>query len=226
MTKPNVSHTATADGSSTLHSAKYNCHYHSINGAITESVHIFIEAGFKSVKTEKVTLLEVGFGTGLNAALTAQIAEEMGVNVNYHSLELYPLTNSEYKMLNYPSELPKRTAELWKSIYSSEWNSEVVVSPHFNLKKINYDFTVWTPETHYDLVYFDAFAPNDQPEMWDKSQFQKLYNAMNIDGTLVTYSAKGIVKNALKESGFSIERLPGPPGKLHILRAKRIGINK
>jgi tRNA U34 5-methylaminomethyl-2-thiouridine-forming methyltransferase MnmC len=221
MTKPNISHIATADGSSTLHSAKFDCHYHSINGAITESMHIFIEAGLKSMRTKDVNLLEIGFGTGLNAALTAQFAEEMGIKVSYHSLELYPLSSNDYNLLNYSSVLPKQTAELWKSIYSSEWNIESKISQHLNLIKINADFTKWTPTIYYDLVYFDAFAPNDQPEMWTQHQFQKIYNAMNKEGILVTYSVKGIVKNALKESGFSIERLPGPPGKLHILRAKK-----
>lgn len=221
MSARDVSHTKTADGSSTLHSAKFNCHYHSVNGALTESLHIFIEAGFKSMNISEVNLLEVGFGTGLNAALTAQFAKEMGVRVNYHSLELYPLNDEEYMLLNYPSILSEYTSDIWEKICCCQWNHEVKISDWFSIKKISSDFTKWTPENTYNLIYFDAFAPNDQPEMWLQSQFQKLFNAMSSGGILVTYSAKGIVKNALIQSGFSIERLPGPPGKLHILRAKK-----
>ncbi len=222
MDSSNITHSNTADGSSTLHSAKFGSHYHSINGAITESQHIFIEAGFKSMDVNKISILEVGFGTGLNAALTAQIAYLKRIQVNYHSLELYPLSDDEYQLLNYSTILPDDTARQWEAICKSEWDKTVKISEYFSIEKINADFTSWIPKSTYHLVYFDAFAPNDQPEMWAQDQFEKIYRAMHVGGTLVTYSVKGIVKNALIQSGFTIERLPGPPGKLHILRAKKI----
>lgn len=221
MESRNISHSTTADGSSTLHSAKFGSHYHSINGAVTESEHIFIGAGFKSLEIRKINLLEIGFGTGLNAALTAQLASTNSIRVNYHSLELYPLSIADYQLLNYSSILPNDTALLWDAICKSEWNKTVDISTYFSIEKLNVDFTTWVPKTKYHLVYFDAFAPNDQPEMWTQNQFEKIYNAMFTGGKLVTYSAKGIVKKALIQSGFSLERLPGPPGKLHILRAKK-----
>jgi tRNA U34 5-methylaminomethyl-2-thiouridine-forming methyltransferase MnmC len=222
MDSINISHSTTADGSSTLHSAKFKSHYHSINGAVAESEHIFIGAGLKSMAISEINLLEIGFGTGLNAALTAQFASTNGVRVNYHSLELYPLSAADYQLLNYSSFLPNSTAKQWDTICKSEWNRAVTINNHFSIEKLNVDFTTWTPKTNYHLVYFDAFAPNDQPEMWTQNQFDKISNAMVVGGTLVTYSVKGIVKKALAQAGFSLERLPGPPGKLHILRAKKI----
>jgi tRNA U34 5-methylaminomethyl-2-thiouridine-forming methyltransferase MnmC len=221
MISNKILHHQTADGSSTLRSEKYGAHYHSLNGAVTESEHIFINAGFLAVDFKEINILEVGFGTGLNAALTAKVAKEMEINLNYHTLELYPLSDSDYELLNYPQILPEQTASYWSSICKAPWGEEIRVDKHFVLSKINEDFTLWEPNAKYHLVYFDAFAPDDQPEMWTVDQFAKLFNSLYSGGVLVTYSVKGIVKRALKEVGFTLERLAGPPGKKHILRAKR-----
>lgn len=217
--KPKVTHFNTADGSSTLLSDKYGAHYHSQHGAITESKHVFIKAGLNAVNIPNINLLEVGFGTGLNAALTAQTALEKGIKINYVALELHPLTQDDYRMLNYSITLESTTADLWEKICQSPWNKANPITDLFSIEKINVDFTTWRPANQYHLVYFDAFAPNDQPEMWEKLQFQKIYNALAEGGVLVTYCVKGIVKNTLREVGFDIERLQGPPGKKHMLRA-------
>lgn len=222
MNRNNRTVQTTADGSSTLLSSKYNAHYHSLNGAITESKHIFIEAGLGHVKKKLIKILEIGFGTGLNAALTAQKAKESRVDISYHSVELHPLSADEYSILNYDTVLPKDTAVDWQRICVAGWNTTAIITENFTIRKICADFTKWTPIAMYHLIYFDAFAPDDQPEMWTREQFQKLYNALHPNGVLVTYSAKGIVKRALIEVGFTIERLAGPPGKIHILRANKI----
>jgi tRNA U34 5-methylaminomethyl-2-thiouridine-forming methyltransferase MnmC len=222
MTDNQISHSPTEDGSYTLYSSKYSAHYHSLHGAVTESNHIYIEAGLKSINLPNVSILEVGFGTGLNAALTAQCADDLGVNILYHTLELHPLSDDDYKKLNYQSILPSETAKLWTNICESPWNKETSISKSFRLMKISDDFTAWQPKIYYDLIYFDAFAPTDQPEMWVLSQFEKLYNSMSNNGVLVTYCVKGEVKRALRQAGFLLQRLDGPPGKKHILRATKV----
>jgi len=222
MKQVQVTHCKTADGSSTLCSAKYGVHYHSLNGAVTESEHIFINAGLSALDLKEINILEIGFGTGLNVALTANYSKINGIKVNYCSLELFPLTTSEYELLNYPQVLPTQAADFWKTICELPWNERKTVFENFYLEKLHVDFTAWNPTNKYHLVYFDAFAPNDQPEMWEEKQFQKLFNAMHPNSILVTYCVKGIVKNALSNADFSLERLPGPPGKRHMLRARKM----
>jgi tRNA U34 5-methylaminomethyl-2-thiouridine-forming methyltransferase MnmC len=209
----------TADGTSTLLSAQYGAHYHSLHGALTESLHIYIEAGLMASPKKSVSVLEVGFGTGLNAALTAQRATIAGFSVTYHSLELHPLSGNEYELLNYAKQLPAEAATLWQLICNAEWGRDSRINEFFTIRKINADFTQWVPLCNYDIVYFDAFAPDDQPEMWSVEQFQKIYDAMPNRGILVTYSVKGVVKRTLAQVGFTLERLVGPPGKKHMLRA-------
>jgi len=212
-------HYTTADGSSTLLSAQYGAHYHSLHGAVSESMHIFVEAGLMALCQKQVTILEVGFGTGLNAALTAQRGREVGVDVVYHTLELHPLSKEEYMLLNYSQKLPAQAAALWLSACNAPWGEDFTVEDGFTIRKINEDFTQWQPTVQYNLVYFDAFAPDDQPEMWSAEQFQKIFDAMAAGGVLVTYSVKGTVKRTLRDVGFELERLQGPPGKKHMLRA-------
>jgi tRNA U34 5-methylaminomethyl-2-thiouridine-forming methyltransferase MnmC len=209
----------TADGSSTLRSLQFGAHYHSINGALTESEHIFIKYGLKALPFKKIDILEVGFGTGLNAALTAAVVKSKTLEGSYHGLELFPLTEEEYAMLNYGSILPEETSALWKLLCSMPWNQTKDLLPGFTILKQQCDFTKWHPKNRYHLIYFDAFAPDDQPEMWQTERFRMLYKSLHNGGLLVTYSVKGIVKNALKDAGFTLDRLQGPPGKRHMLRA-------
>lgn len=225
MKHDQVTHCTTSDGSSTLCSAKFGAHYHSLNGAVTESEHIFINAGLRALDLKEISILEVGFGTGLNVALSANYAKIHGISIDYCSLELFPLTAKDYGLLNYSNVLQPQVAELWETICELPWNERTMVFDGFSVEKMNVDFTSWNPTHKYHLVYFDAFAPNDQPEMWEEKQFQKLFNAMHPNAILVTYCVKGIVKNALSNAGFCLERLPGPPGKRHMLRAKKVIVN-
>jgi tRNA U34 5-methylaminomethyl-2-thiouridine-forming methyltransferase MnmC len=222
METSKATHFATADGSSTLCSARFGAHYHSLHGAITESEHVFINAGLKTINTNQIDILEVGFGTGLNAALTASYAMDNGLKISYTSLELFPLSSAEYNLLNFPTVLPSQAADLWRTICSAPWDQENRINDGFLVEKLKVDFTKWIPNKKFNLVYFDAFAPNDQPEMWEEMQFIKIYDSMHPNAILVTYCVKGIVKNALTSAGFSLERLPGPPGKRHMLRARKL----
>ena len=210
----------TADGSHTLFSEIHGAYYHSMNGALTESQHIFINSGFKHLSgaLNQISILEIGLGTGLNAALTASESLISGVETLYTALELYPITEQQIKDLNYSQILNPEVAECWSRIMLAEWNSSIEINQTFRICKVNEDFTKWIPVENFSLIYFDAFAP-DQPEMWSVEMFQKLYSSLSIGGILVTYSSKGIVKQALRAAGFRVERLAGPPGKRHILRA-------
>lgn len=211
----------TADGSHTLFSEIHGAYYHSMNGALTESQHIFINSGFKHLSgtLKQISILEIGLGTGLNAALTASESLISGVETLYTALELYPITEQQIKDLNYSQILDHEVAECWSRIMLAEWNSSVEINQSFRIFKVNEDFTKWIPVVSFNLIYFDAFAPDDQPEMWSVEMFQKLYCSLSVGGVLVTYSSKGIVKQALRVAGFRVERLAGPPGKRHILRA-------
>lgn len=192
-----------------------------MNGALTESQHIFINSGFKHLSgaLKQISILEIGLGTGLNAALTASESLISGVETLYTGLELYPITEKQIKDLNYSQILNPEVAECWSRIMLAEWNSSIEINQTFRICKVNEDFTKWIPVENFSLIYFDAFAPDDQPEMWSVEMFQKLFSSLSVGGVLVTYSSKGIVKQALRAAGFRVERLAGPPGKRHILRA-------
>lgn len=211
----------TADGSHTLFSEIHGAYYHSMNGALTESQHIFINSGFKHLSDtlKQISILEVGLGTGLNAALTANESLISGIETSYTAIELYPITEQQINGLNYGQILSPEVAEFWSKVMLAEWNSSVEINQSFEICKVNEDFTKWIPTKSFNLIYFDAFAPDDQPEMWSVEMFQKLYSSLSSGGILVTYSSKGIVKQALRAAGFKVERLAGPPGKRHILRA-------
>lgn len=192
-----------------------------MNGALTESQHIFINSGFKHLlgTLKQISILEIGLGTGLNAALTANESLISGVETFYTAIELYPISEQQIKDLNYSQILNPEVAECWSDIMFASWNNFVEINQSFRICKVNDDFTKWIPVESFNLIYFDAFAPDDQPEMWSVEMFQKLYNSLSNGGVLVTYSSKGIVKQALRAAGFKVERLAGPPGKRHILRA-------
>lgn len=206
----------TADGSSTLYIPEMDEHYHSIKGAETESQHIFIDMGLKAVTlSHPIHILEIGFGTGLNAFLTLKESLTYPHAIHYTGIELYPLSWDTVNALNYTKE-PE-----FQSLHDTPWNQEQEIIPGFILHKIQadltrYDFSACVP---FDLVYFDAFAPEKQPEMWKPEIFEKLFSLMNPGGILTTYCAKGIVRRTMQQAGFTVERLPGPPGgKREILR--------
>ena len=223
----------TADGSHTLFIPEMDEHYHSVNGAVQESRHVFIEAGLHHLERREITILEIGFGTGLNAWLTLEEAEKSGRNVYYTGLELYPLEWQLVEQLGYisaneqlmPGDNQCPAHELFKQLHTSPWEEDVPITPHFTLRKVQKDFNKLETETEgwkADVIYFDAFAPEKQPEMWSQELFNRLYVLLNNSGILTTYCAKGVVRRMLQAAGFIVERLPGPPGgKREILRARK-----
>lgn len=270
----------TDDGSHSLFVPELNEHYHSTNGAITESKHVFIEAGFRyflnkyyvqkeeykkqseqeidNLKDEKevlqyypeknddkdhqkqqhpqaaINILEIGFGTGLNTFLTLLYAKKRSVRVFYHSVELYPIEIKEAQKLNYSYLLQQlehkelidqnKTDELnniFLKLHSSPWETAVKITSGFTLLKEKFDFShpnEFKSDLLFNLIYFDAFAPEKQPDMWAQDIFNKIYSICDKNAVFTTYCAKGIVRRMLQSAGFMMERLPGPPGKREILR--------
>jgi tRNA U34 5-methylaminomethyl-2-thiouridine-forming methyltransferase MnmC len=212
----------TSDGSHTIYVPELNEHYHSIHGAVQESSFIFINNGFEFCKTDPINIFEVGFGTGLNALLTAVRSMSGNRIVNYTSIEKYPLSEQTLASLNHYLFAGSEGKEIYNSIYSSPWNRPVEICKNFFLKKIVADLTVNIPDGMYDLIYFDAFGPDKQPEMWTREIFKSISSVTGKNGILVTYSAKGEVKRNLISCGFEVKLLPGPPGKRQMIRAVKI----
>jgi len=213
------------DGSHTILNSRFGEHYHSFFGAIQESRHIFLEAGLKVAAHESgsVNVFEVGFGTGLNALLTFQYARQQDFFVNYFAVEAYPLEEGVVAGLNYPSLLHVEPETFMTMHRAAGQLTEI--KPFFKLALMPTTLQeVKLKSDYFDVVYFDAFSPDTQPEMWTVSCFEKIYDAMKRGGVLTTYSCKGMVKRALKAAGFFIEKLPGPPGKREFLRAVKTDI--
>ncbi len=208
----------TADGSHTLYVPELDEHYHSVNGAIQESMHVYIQAGLNHYTKKEITVLEFGFGTGLNALLTFLEAQKRNLTIRYITLEKYPLLQETVKQLNYAEQMG--VTDIFASLHAASWNESYVISPFFMIKKIAVDFADYTFPDHYDVVYYDAFGPDKQPEVWKQEIFDKLFEKMNPEGVLTTYCAKGEVRRMLQRAGFEVERIPGPPGKREMLRGK------
>ena len=210
------------DGSHTLFLRGLNEHYHSTFGAINESRHIFIEAGLNYIaqKSDRINILEIGFGTGLNALLTYIEAEKNCLKIDYSAIELFPLEEVIYSKLNYTELIQfQNINKIFLQLHQSTWEQRILLSDHFSLKKMKISLKDYLPEKQYfDLIYFDAFGPDVQPDMWTLDIFRKMATCLIQGGVMVTYSTKGIVKRNLKEAGFIIEKLPGPVGKREILR--------
>jgi len=211
----------TEDGSNSLYVPEIDECYHSSHGAIQESRHIFIEAGLKQCRKSEINVLEVGFGTGLNAFLTMIEAERSGKQIQYVSLEKYPVETEKALRLNYPEELSPEKRSFFELMHISAWNEKIQITPFFSLEKIKTDFTQYTPEHKFDVIFFDAFSPEKQPEMWTQERFELIYKHCNHGAILTTYCAKGVVRRSMQVAGFIVERLAGPPGKREILRGVR-----
>lgn len=212
----------TADGSYTLFVPEINEHYHSVKGARTESEHIFIRMGLQHSSSPTPRVLEIGFGTGLNAFLTLLEAEQTRRPVFFTTIELHPVPEETFRLLNYPEQIAPTHTSDYEALHCTEWNKPVSITPWFTLHKIQGDFTLFPFIGTYDVIYFDAFAPDKQPEMWHLSLFEKLYRITAPGGILTTYCAKGSVRRMLQSAGYTVERLPGPPGgKREILRATK-----
>ncbi|MDR0743798.1 MAG: tRNA (5-methylaminomethyl-2-thiouridine)(34)-methyltransferase MnmD [Tannerella sp.] len=213
----------TEDGSHTLYVAEMDECYHSTHGAVQESMHVFIRDGlhaFMQQTSGGINVLEIGFGTGLNAFLTLCEAEKWKRPVRYTSLELYPLAADEAVLLNYP-EILHADEQWFEKIHRSSWDTEELITPCFTLCKVKADFTRYELQGLYDVIYFDAFSPEKQPELWSEDGFRKIYAHSTHGAVLTTYCAKGAVRRALQSAGFVVERLAGPPGKREILRGAK-----
>ena len=212
----------TADGSHSLYISGIDETYHSRHGALQESKYVFIEQGLKHVEGEMIRLLEVGFGTGLNALLTAIYARENKTKIVYHSLETLPLQMELMQSFAADSTIGEGNRDLFLSLHDAAWNQEVVIHDFFTLKKIQsglQDFDAGS--NRYDLIYYDAFGPRAQPDMWEAKLFNKIASFTNENGVFVTYCAKGQVRRDLIAAGFNMTRLPGPPGKREMMRGRR-----
>jgi len=222
----------TSDGSKTIQIEDWNEQYHSIHGAIQEANHVFIQHGLLFFCAELVSasykgshpinILEIGFGTGLNAFLTLLKAEELQQSINYVGVEAYPVKTEEIQQLNYVELISKQHKVEFDKMHTVPWEELHDISPTFKLEKQEKFFKDITDQNRFDIIYFDAFGARVQPELWTENIFAIMYKALKENGVLVTYSAKGSVRRAMQAIGFTVERLPGPPGKREMLRARKI----
>ncbi|WP_040282421.1 tRNA (5-methylaminomethyl-2-thiouridine)(34)-methyltransferase MnmD [Psychroserpens damuponensis] len=215
----------TADGSKTIQIEDWNEQYHSVHGAIQEANHVYIKHGLLFFSSEmltqqhaEVSILEIGFGTGLNALLTQLKAHELNLNVNYVGVEAFPISSEELAQLNYTSEL-KITSQNLHQLHACSWDETHQISDRFTLKKQQQFFKDISAENEFDIIYFDAFGARVQPELWTEGIFKIMHKALKQNGVLTTYAAIGKVRRTLMALGFEVERLEGPPGKRHMLRA-------
>lgn len=208
----------TADGSSTLLDKEKQITYHSLHGAVQESVHVFIRNGLEQFLSQnEIQILEMGFGSGLNALLTWNFAQLHQKKVEFTTFEKFPLEADIVHQLHFATVDDE--ADKLLQLHQSSWGLPTRFSEFFTLTKINDDFLNCAFQNKFHLVYYDAFAPSAQPELWTPAVFELIYNALGQDGMLVTYCAKGQVKRDLKSVGFNVETLPGPPGKREMIRA-------
>lgn len=213
----------TDDGSHTIQLKEWDEQYHSKHGAIQEAYHVFIQNGLSLYANCKISILEIGFGTGLNALITFLEARKAKLDVRYVGVERYPVTSDEFNTLNYIEKL--KAAEfttVFEHMHECAWEEDILISDTFQLRKVQKDFKDLDYKNEFDLVYFDAFGPRVQPELWTEDIFDMIFNALRAKGVLVTYSAKGSVRRAMQAVGFTVERLPGPPGKREMLRATKL----
>ncbi|MDR0427253.1 MAG: tRNA (5-methylaminomethyl-2-thiouridine)(34)-methyltransferase MnmD [Dysgonamonadaceae bacterium] len=205
----------TSDGSDTLYVPELNEHYHSTNGAVRESKYVYIESAFNPCEKKEIHVLEMGLGTGLNVLLTYLEARKRNLKVIYTGLEKYPLPETIINQLNY-SDWEK---EVFKRIHSAPWGKRSSIDSFFTINKIKTDFNDYAYPGKYDVVYYDAFAPDKQENVWNREIFNRIYAGMNVNGILSTYCAKGEIRRRMQSAGFSVNRLPGPPGKREMLQA-------
>jgi tRNA U34 5-methylaminomethyl-2-thiouridine-forming methyltransferase MnmC len=212
----------TLDGSTTIHIKEWNECYHSKHGAIQEAKHVFIKNGLALFPNQNVSILEIGFGTGLNAFITYLEAKELGQTIDYVGVEAYPITEEEIKSMNYLEELHALESKaVFDKMHTSSWEERNVLSETFSLTKRKQFFEEIDDIEKFDLIYFDAFGYRVQPELWSTSVFEKMYKSLKSNSVLVTYAARGVVKRSMIEVGFTVEKLAGPPGKREMFRARK-----
>lgn len=215
----------TLDGSTTIHLAEWDECYHSKHGAIQEAKHVFIKNGLDLFKNNPVSLLEIGFGTGLNAFITFLEATQKNQKIDYTGIEAYPIDAKEVISMNYVTELnADQYHETFAQMHDSTWNQKNEISATFSLTKRKQFFHEIDDIETFDLIYFDAFGYRVQPELWSTEIFQKMYNSLKPNGVLVTYAARGVVKRSMLSVGFKVEKLAGPPGKREMFRATKTAL--
>lgn len=212
----------TADGSTTIYLPQWDEHYHSKHGAIQEAYHVFIRMGLDQMPDGKLSILEIGFGTGLNALITCLETRKRELDIEYSAVEAYPVSAQEIRSLNYTSSFPEQDAKpVFELLHQTPWGERSPITGSFHLHKRQQFFSEINETQCHDLIFFDAFGPRVQPDLWTVEMFEIMYRALRNGGILVTYSAKGSVRRAMEAVGFIVERLPGPPGKREMLRAQR-----
>ena len=214
----------TADGSHSIYSEQFGVSYHSKYGAIQETQHVFIDAGLglKAILQPKIDILDIGFGTGLNALMTCLEAQKRNLTIHYTAVEAFPISLETVQSLNYGEILKEETVnDIFLKMHEANWGETIHITEHFIFTKLKSKFQKLTFQSAYDVVYFDAFAPSAQPELWETPVLKIMYDALRPTGVLTTYCAKGEVKRTMKAIGFGIERLPGPPGKREMTRATK-----
>lgn len=209
----------TDDGSHSMFIPEMDEHYHSTHGAIQESMHVFINAGLDIMGEKDINIFEAGFGTGLNALLTLA-NKSKDAHIRYFTIEKYPLEQEEVNQLNYTGIIDSQLKEHFKKMHECPFDVETLITATFSIMKIKKDLPSFEFKglPTFDLIYYDAFAPNKQPQMWEKAIFERIYAHCNEQAVFVTYCAKGSVRRDLEAVGFSMERIPGPPGKMEMLR--------
>jgi tRNA U34 5-methylaminomethyl-2-thiouridine-forming methyltransferase MnmC len=215
----------TKDGSTSIYIPEWDETYHSKFGAIQEAYHVFIKNGLDVLAdTSEISILEIGFGTGLNALITMLEAEKRQIKVNYVGVEAYPVAFEDIVQLNYATQLevPNRQAD-FEQLHTLPWEETIEVTPYFTLTKRKQFFSEITDENAFDIVYFDAFGYNVQPELWNEAIFEKMFCALKSKGILTTYACRTTIKNAMQTVGFQTMKLPGAPGKREMLRALKNG---
>ena len=209
----------TEDGSHTMFINGMDEPYHSTHGALQESMHVFIKEGLQRAEHTSLRILELGFGTGLNALLTLKESISEDLNIYYHAVEKYPLAESEYTLLNYEKVIDSCPEGALLRMHNSPWGKPVKMTGHFTLYKENADLRSMNLPLHFNLIYFDAFSPEKQPELWSKDIFDTISKVSDPGAILVTYSSKGAVRRTLNECGFNVHKVPGPPGKREMISA-------
>lgn len=219
MEQPAIELQLSDDGSHTIFLPEIDEHYHSTRGALQEALFVYIERGLRAFEAQQATVLEIGFGTGLNAFLSAIEAIETNRTLRYVSYEKFPLSAEIIAQLNYAQIISPQHSALFQAIHAAPWNKEVAITPQFSLHKIHSDITLLAPMHLCNVIYYDAFAPSKQAEMWSEKLLAHVCSHLQTRGVFVTYCAQGKLRRTLQTLGLQVERLPGPPGKWEMLRA-------
>lgn len=204
----------TQDGSTTIHLPDWQESYHSRHGAVQEAYHVFIQNGLNRISVKPLRILEIGFGTGLNALITAVEAQKRNWPIHFTSVEAYPVSQLEWSSMNFAQQLAQVQAVEWfEKMHQCPWEVPYTVHPEFTLCKRELRFEQIDFQDQFDLIYFDAFGYPSQPELWSQVQFERMYQALAAEGLLVTYAARSVIKRNMQAAGFRVEKHPGPPGK-------------